>query len=192
MKTFQRLTFIATACVALSTQANAQNYQSAYDVARVISAQPIYQSVEVDDGREVCRNERVREVVPTYTQSYRGSYRPRSESASVLGAIVGGVIGNQFGHGRGRAAATVAGAALGAAAVNDSQRYDRYGSSYAGSRTVERVERVCEYRPQVRYEREVVGYTVRYDYKGQIGETTTRNRPGNTIRVAVDVTAIED
>ena len=188
MKTIQRLTFIAAACVALSTQANAQNY----DVARVISAEPIYQSVEVDDGREVCRNERVREVVPTYTQSYRSSYRPRSESASVLGAIVGGVIGNQFGHGRGRAAATFAGAALGAAVVNDSQRYDRYGSRYAGSRTVERIERVCDYRPSVRLEQELVGYTVRYDYKGQIGETTTRSRPGNTIRVAVDVTAIED
>ena len=93
-------------------------------------------------------------------------------------------------HGRGRAAATVAGVALGSAIVNDNQRQDRYRNSY--ERSVVSTERVCSYEPRVRTERQLVGYNVRYDYKGQIGETTTRNRPGSTIRVAVAVTAIED
>jgi uncharacterized protein YcfJ len=159
----------------LASGANAQGY----DYARVLSAKPIYETVEVQDGREVCRNERVEYV------EYRGGRR--SESASVVGAIIGGVIGNQFGSGRGRTAATVAGAALGSAVARDAQNSPRNarGRSYG-------TERVCSYEPRYRTERELVGYDVRYDYKGQIGQTTTRNQPGSTIRVRVAVTPLED
>ena len=206
MSTFLRSTLIATfALTAHATHADAQNrtqysgpqysgsqnagQQNAgpgYDFARVINSQPIYETVEIDEGRDVCRNEQVR--IPQYSQYYDS--RPRSETASVFGAILGGVIGNQFGHGRGRAAATVAGVALGSAIANDNQRQDRYRGRY--ERTIVSTERVCSYEPRVRTERQLVGYNVRYDYKGQIGETTTRNQPGSTIRVAVAVTAIED
>jgi uncharacterized protein YcfJ len=194
MSTFMRSTLIAAfALSAFAATASAQNRSynqgpnqgQSYDFARVIHSQPIYETVEIDDGREVCRNEQVR--TPQYSQHYD---RPRSESASIFGAIIGGVIGNQFGHGRGRAAATVAGVALGSAIANDSQRQDRYRGRY--ERSIVSTERVCSYEPRVRTERQLVGYNVRYDYKGQIGETTTRNQPGSTIRVAVAVTAIED
>ena len=192
-----RSTLIAAiALSAFATSASAQyrgqipdsnsNQGQGYGFARVINSQPIYETVEIDDGREVCRNEQVR--IPQYAQQYEA--RPRSETASVFGAIIGGVIGNQFGHGRGRAAATVAGVALGSAIANDSQRQDRYRGRY--ERSIVSTERVCSYEPRVRTERQLVGYNVRYDYNGQIGETTTRNQPGSTIRVAVAVTAIED
>ena len=163
-----------------------QNAEPGYDFARVINSQPIYETVEINEGREVCRNEQVR--IPQYSQYY--DERPRSESASVVGAILGGVIGNQFGHGRGRAAATVAGVALGSAIANDNQRQDRYRNRY--ERSVVSTERVCSYEPRIRTERQLVGYNVRYDYKGQIGETVTRNQPGSSIRVAIEVTAVED
>lgn len=166
--------------------ARPQNAGPGHDFARVINSQPIYETVEIEEGREVCRNEQVH--IPQYSQHYDA--RPRSESASVFGAILGGVIGNQFGSGRGRAAATVAGVALGSAIANDNQRQDRYRNRY--ERSIVSTERVCSYEPHIRTERELVGYNVRYDYKGQIGETTTRNQPGSTIRVAIAVTAIED
>lgn len=194
MTTFMRSTLIAAfALSAFASNTSAQNRSynqgpnqgQGYDFARVIHSQPIYETVEIDDAREVCHNEQVR--TPQYSQHYD---RPRSETASVFGAIIGGVIGNQFGHGRGRAAATVAGVALGSAIANDSQRQDRYRGRY--ERSIVSTERVCSYEPRVRTERQLVGYSVRYDYKGQIGETTTRNQPGSTIRVAVAVTAIED
>jgi uncharacterized protein YcfJ len=157
--------------------------QLSYDYARVVSAKPIYEQVEVDAGREVCRNERVRyEQAPIYDDYAR----PRA--APVFGAIIGGLIGNQFGHGSGRAAATVAGVALGSAIAEDSQN-QRYRRS---ERHQTRTERVCEYRPQVRTQRELVGYDVTYDYKGQVGHTTTQNQPGQTIRVEVAVTVVED
>ncbi|GEM_PF-1553588 len=189
--------FATNACAQTRTQysgvqspepqnAGRQNAGPGYDFARVINSQPIYETVEIDEGRDVCRNEQVR--IPQYSQQYDA--RPRSETASVFGAILGGVIGNQFGSGRGRAAATVAGVALGSAIANDNQRQDRYRSRY--ERTIVSTERVCSYEPRVRTERQLIGYNVRYDYKGQIGETTTRNQPGSTIRVAIAVTAIED
>jgi uncharacterized protein YcfJ len=191
MKTILRSTLIvASLAIATAPLAFAQNSAPGYDFARVISSQPLYETVEVDQGREVFRTERVHHAVPEYSAGYYEA--PRSEAASVFGAIIGGVIGNQFGRGRGRTAATVAGAALGAAVVNDGQRQDRYRRGYQGTRTVVRNERICSYEPNVRRERQLVGYTVRYDYKGQIGETTTRNQPGSTIRVQVDVTPIED
>jgi uncharacterized protein YcfJ len=200
MKIILRSTLLSIAAVAFAANSLAQNRYSQerypqastprYDVARVISSQPIYETVEQDRGREVCRNQQVHHAVPEYSRGYD---RPRSESASVFGAILGGVIGNQFGRGRGRVAATVAGVALGSAVANDAQRQDRYRERYANSgRSVVTTERICTYEPDVRRERELVGYNVRYDYKGQIGETTTRSQPGSTIRVQLDVTPIED
>jgi uncharacterized protein YcfJ len=178
------LSLIVLSLAAVTAQAQYRHsgtsgYQSNYDVARVVDSRPIYETVEVDAGREVCRDERV---------TYRNhGYRERSESGRVLGAIIGGVIGNQFGSGNGRTASTVAGVALGSAIARDAER-----NNYRGGRYSHGTERVCHYEPSYRTERQLVGYDVTYDYKGQIGHTTTRNAPGRTIRVAVAVTAIEN
>jgi uncharacterized protein YcfJ len=206
MKTKLRLLSLSTMIglsASLATPAFADRYrdygydddqveqQVRYDYARVVAAKPIYERVEVDVGREVCRNEQVR-----YAQPSR-EYRPRSNAAPVVGLIIGGLIGNQFGHDRGRAAATVAGAALGSAIAEDSENQRRYYGHNGGGRndrgrTVTSTERVCEYRPQYQTRNELVGYDVTYDYKGQIGHTQTQSQPGNTIRVEVAVTVVED
>jgi uncharacterized protein YcfJ len=188
MKTIRSAVIASLSLLSLPFALAAQNYggNGGYDFARVISAKPIYETVEIDDGREVCRNERVQHA-PQYDQGYR----PRRESSSVVGAIIGGVIGNQFGSGRGRAAATVAGVALGSAIARDNERERSYGYGRR-SRSVVTTERICTIEPRIRTERELVGYNVRYDYKGQVGETVTRSQPGSTIRVRVAVEAIED
>ena len=67
MSTIVRSTLIAAfALSAFATNASAQNRNpnsgSGYDFARVINSQPIYETVEIDDGREVCRNEQVRKI----------------------------------------------------------------------------------------------------------------------------------
>ena len=75
MSTIVRSTLIAAiALSAFATSASAQyrgqnpdsNQGQGYGFARVINSQPIYETVEVDDGREVCRNEQVR--IPQYAQ----------------------------------------------------------------------------------------------------------------------------
>ena len=183
-KIAQRAVLASWVLVAVSAQAQyrGNGSQANYDFASVVSAKPIYETVEVDEGREVCSNQRVNYPQHNYSQR-------RSESGSVIGAIIGGVIGNQFGSGRGRAAATVAGVALGSAVARDSQYNSRYRDS---GRYTTRTERICEYQPNYRTERQIVGYDVSYDYKGQRGQTITRNQPGRTIRVQVAVTAVED
>lgn len=148
--------------------------------ARVVEARPIYETVQIPEGREVCHSEPV-----TYYEPDR-RYR-RSESGEVLGLIVGGLIGNQFGHGSGRAAATVGGAMLGSAVARDAQR-DRY---YRGGREVTRHEEVCEWRDEYREERRLTGYDVTYDYNGAIGHVVTQRRPGQTVRVRVAVEAVD-
>jgi uncharacterized protein YcfJ len=189
MKTIRSAVIASVALMSVPFALAAQNYggNGGYDFARVISAKPIYETVEVDDGREVCRNERVQ-----HAPQYDRGYRPQRESSSIVGAIIGGVIGNQFGSGRGRTAATVAGVALGSAIARDNERERAYGYGQRRSRSVVTTERICTFEPSIRTERELVGYNVRYDYKGQVGETVTRNQPGSTIRVRVDVEAIED
>lgn len=148
--------------------------------ARVVEAQPIYETVQIPEGREVCHSEPV-----TYYEP--GPRYRRSESGEVLGLIVGGLIGNQFGRGSGRAAATVGGAMLGSAIARDADR-NRY---YRGGREVTRHEEFCEWRDEYRTERRLTGYDVTYDYNGAIGHIVTERHPGQTVRVRVAVEAVD-
>lgn len=160
--------------------ASAYSEAETYANARVVEATPIYETVQIPEGREVCFNEPV-----TYYEADR-NYR-RSETGEALGLIVGGLIGNQFGSGRGRAAATFGGAVLGSAIARDANR-DRY---YRGERRVTRNERVCEWRDEYREERRLTGYDVTYDYNGATGHIVTERRPGATVRVRVAVEAVD-
>lgn len=172
---------LCSVALVLSTGAMAHGGQAqSYGVARVLEAHPVYQTVEVPEGREVCFDEPV-----TY---YEPGRVPRNAHTNeVLGLVVGGLLGNQIGSGSGRAAATVGGAMLGSAVARDANR-ERY---YASGRRVVREERVCEWREDYRQERELTGYDVTYDYNGTIGHTFTRREPGQTIRVRVAVEAVE-
>lgn len=174
----KRLSVVIVLSIA-ALAAQAQSGQIAY--ARVLSSEPIYETYQVPEGREVCRREPV-----TYVEPVGRSHR-RSESGEILGTIIGGVIGNQFGSGRGRTAATVGGAILGGAIARDSQR----NSGGYTERRYTRDEEVCEWVEEYREESEIVGYDVSYEYQGIRGRTTTQNPPGQTIAVRVSVDAVE-
>jgi uncharacterized protein YcfJ len=151
-----------------------------FDEAQVVSVDPIIEQVNEPIDREVCWDEPV-----TYREPVR---RRRSNSGPLLGAIIGGVIGNQFGSGHGRDAATVAGAALGYSVAKDEQHrndYHRYGE-----RVVRTNEQRCRVETEYQSEERVLGYDVAYRYNGRIYHTRTDAHPGDTIRVRVDVQAI--
>ena len=110
--------------------------------------------------------------------------------ATAAGAVAGGVIGNQFGSGHGRDAATVAGAALGYSVARDEQRRnDRYYGRYS-ERVVRTEEERCRIETDYREEERVLGYDVAYRYNGRVYHTRTDSHPGDTIRVRVDVEAV--
>jgi len=154
----------------LGASATALADNSFSDRARVISSEPEYETIRINEPVERCWNERVH---------HRG--RPGSDSytPTIAGAIVGGVVGNQFGKGSGKDAMTVAGALLGASVGNDLGK--RPGRAYVSS------ERRCELVDNFREHEELVGYRVKYRYNGKIFHTRTPYDPGRYLDVRVSV-----
>ena len=143
--------------------------------AKVIEAQPLYETVEVAHPVTECWTERVT----------RNNHRHGGYTAPLVGGIVGGVVGNQFGGGRGKTALTIAGALLGA-----SMGHDYNTSHHRGRRsTVDHVRR-CETVDRYEQEQRLTGYRVKYRYEGQIYYTQTTEHPGKFLPVRVKVSPV--
>ena len=107
-----------------------------------------------------------------------------SPAIPLLGAIAGGVLGSAVANGHhnqqaGAAIGAVFGGAVGydVARRNATPRYVTYGT-----------QEVCSEVQDTHEEERISGYNVRYTYLGQTYTTYTRNPPGDTVRVRVDVT----
>ena len=157
-----------------------------YDMARVVSVDPIIEYVDEPVSRDVCWQEPVERYEPRYRHERRS--RDDRAGATVLGAIIGGALGNTVGRGDGRRAATIAGAVIGGAIAHDASHRGRYRD--VGGRYVRDVEERCETRTEYRSQERVVGYDVAYDYHGRVYRARTDHHPGDRIRVAVQVSAI--
>jgi uncharacterized protein YcfJ len=133
---------------------------------RVISVEPIVSYVTVNQPRQECRDE--------YVRQQTGVAGP-----TAAGAVIGAAIGRQFGGGSGRDLATLAGALAGGAIANQrAQRNQDYREV-----PVERC-RVVNDRVQ---ERVVDGYDVTYVYQGRRYVTRTAEPPGDRIPLTVEV-----
>ncbi len=163
-------------CFALTVaaQAGAGRNDTYADTAKVISATPIYETIEINRPVERCYNERV-------VHQRRGHHSP---AGTLVGGIAGGVLGNQIGHGRGKTVATVVGTLLGGS-VGHQLSHRHGGRSYVTH------ERRCELVDHYDTKEELVGYRVKYRYKGRIFKTRTSEHPGRRIRVRVDVDPLE-
>lgn len=169
-------TLMATSLVAVSMTAQAQSSRGTIDEATVLSADPVYRTVRINEPVEQCWDEPVR--VPSQSG-------PVSHTPKILGAIVGAAVGNEFGKGRGRDLATVAGAVLGGSIGRDVQAQHSRNSS----RVV--YEQRCETVDRYHTEERLEGYDVTYRYNGQVYSTFTSHDPGSTIRVSVSVVPAE-
>ena len=116
-----------------------------------------------------------------------GGHGSQVAGSTLLGAAIGAVIGHQIGDGQGRKAATAGGAVIGAA-IGHQQGMRRYGAvSPPQPYTVQR----CETRYHDEYQERVDGYRVTYVYHGRRQVTQLPYRPGDRIRVRVDVSPAE-
>lgn len=140
--------------------------QVQYVDAKVLSATPVYQQVQVAKPRRECRQ------VPA---DNAGNH----VAGTVIGGALGGLVGNQFGRGSGNAAMTALGAIAGAVAGNSvaSQNDRQYVTQ---CRTV--TDYVTEHQAD--------GYDVTYRYNGRVYHTHTAHDPGSTIRVRVGVAPV--
>ena len=139
--------------------------------ARVIDAEPVYETVEVAYPVTECWTERV-----VRNDRRRGDY-----AAPIAGGIVGGVLGHRLGKGRGKAPLAVVGTLLGASLGHD------YNTSHYRRRPVVDHVRRCETVDRYEQQQQVAGYRVKYSYDGQTFYTQTSEHPGKRIPVRVKV-----
>lgn len=173
---------LAAAGLLMGTSVAAHTVHNAYeDYARVVSAKPIYEDVEVIIPRRECRTEqRVSHHHQPHHHTRRASY-----TGPLAGALLGGILGNQFGGGSGKTALTIGGALLGASIGDDVTGKHRYPPNYERPRRFENVEH-CEIVDYVEIREELVGYRVKYRYNGKIYRTRMDSHPGDTVRVSVN------
>jgi uncharacterized protein YcfJ len=149
-----------------------------YDYAKVVDVQPLSRRVRVTTPVRECWDE---------TRYDDREYRNRTSGGTLLGAVIGAAIGNQIGHGDGRRAATAGGAVIGAA-IGRNQAERRASQLPPGREyTVQR----CETRYQEDVQERIDGYRVTYIYNGRRQVTQLPYKPGDRIRVRVDVSPAE-
>lgn len=137
---------------------------------RVLQVEPIYRVAEVIVPEDYCTEKNA-----TSTGTDPGS---AALAGAVVGGVAGGVAGNQFGKGRGRTAMTVAGTVLGATVGY------RAGPGMVGMVSdAQWSYRQCETVNRVETREELLGYRVKYRYRGHIYHTRTLRHPGDRIRV---------
>ena len=156
----------------------------AYDWARVVDVQPLTRRVRVTSPQRECWNE------TRYDDRGYGAPSRERAGSTLLGAAIGAVIGHQIGHGRGRDAATVAGAVVGGAIGRD-QAERRAAARGNGPPPREYTVERCEVRYNDTWEERTDGYRVTYVYNGRRQVTELPYRPGERIRVRVDVSPAE-
>lgn len=101
-----------------------------------------------------------------------------SGGGAVAGALIGGLVGNSIGAGAGRAAATALGVVTGAA----------IGDRAEANAQPPAVRNVQHCRTTSRYEENIIGYDVVYDYAGSRRTARLAQNPGGPgTQIAVDV-----
>lgn len=150
------------------TQSNANAFEA---VAKVVSASPIYETVNHPTQECWTENQQTTQYVP----------QPYNPAGALIGGLAGGLIGSTVGQGTGKVAAAAGGAVLGAITGDRLANQYAAASSYTASTPVQRCKQFDNYVTVAS------GYSVTYEYEGQLFKTTLPYKPGNELRVNVAV-----
>ena len=157
------------------------------DNARVLRAEPMLENVNVP--RNECRSQWVYDQGPR-VDADRPQRQDHQLGGAILGGVAGVVIGHQIGAGSGKDAATALGVMLGAVAGDRIANRDQ-NQPYVERQPERGGREVQTCRTVYDTENRVTGYRVTYEYRGQQYTTTTRNHPGNLLRVRVSIDPVE-
>ncbi len=167
-------TIVACGVLAASL-ASAQTHTSVVEVP-VTAVEPVVRIITRKIPQESCWEERVKVV------REGGNH---SATPAVIGAIIGGVVGGSVGHNsRYQPIIAGAGAVLGSTIGNDISHQRNTQSYYV-------TEQRCEVDYELRDEEQIIGYRVSYQYGDRTYQTQTRDRPGATIQLQVNVKPVE-
>lgn len=133
--------------------------------AEVLAVEPVKETIKTP--REVCKDVTVTRQRPVKDQ--------HQIAGTAIGAIAGGLLGNQIGGGTGKKIATVAGAVGGGYAGNKVQENMQANDTYQTTET--RCNTVTDSSEKV------VGYNVKYDLDGKVGQVRMDRDPGARIPV---------
>jgi len=172
MKTHNFAVSVLSAALVIGTSSAQADHPDSDNVqirARVISASPIYRTI--NEPHKECWTETSGHRDHDYET--RG-YRNNNTGASIIGAIAGGLIGSTVGKGNGKVAAAAVGAATGAVVGSRWNNGDRYSSppqQVERCRTTDHVRQVAN------------GYDVRYRFEGREFQTHLPYNPGKWINL---------
>lgn len=173
-----KVSLLSTAMLLGATTAQANHPDDNMMIrARVISATPIYESV--NEPRQECWTE----TRDYDTRGYDDRGYRNNTGGSIIGAIAGGLLGSTVGKGNGRVAAAAVGAATGAVVGgqwNNNSRYERYPEQ------VERCRTTNHYREVMN------GYDVRYRLQGREFQTRLPYDPGKWVMLNANLTVAQD
>lgn len=168
--------------------------QSFTDSARVRSAEPQYETVNVP--RNECSSEWINDSRRGAYQ-YQDSQQDRQYGGAIVGGLAGGVLGHQIGGGSGKDAATALGVVLGAITgdrlenrnqapqYSQNSQYPQYAQYPDGQREIKRCRTVNDRQSRI------TGYRVTYEYRGQQYTALMRSNPGYNLPVRVSVQPME-
>jgi uncharacterized protein YcfJ len=150
-------------------QANAYAFEA---VAKVVSASPIYETVNHPTQECWTEQQQTTQYIPPH-------YSP---AGALIGGLAGGLLGSTVGQGTGKVAAAAGGAVLGAITG------DRLANQYAAAGSYTTTTPVQRCKQFDNFVTVASGYSVTYEYEGQLFKTTLPYKPGNELRVNVAVT----
>lgn len=159
----------------IASVANAATHRTHVEVP-VTEVEPLVRVVTHKIPHETCRDERVR---------VEYARRGRSATPSILGALIGGALAGSLGHNsRAQPAIAVAGAVLGASVGSNIGRSKIRGHYYV-------TEQRCQIDYELRDEENIIGYRVSHLYGDNIYQTDTRDHPGKTIKLWVELSPVD-
>lgn len=135
------------------------------EYAQVLAVKPVTETIKTP--REECK-----EVTVTRQRPVKDQHQI---AGTAIGAVVGGLLGNQVGGGTGKKIATVAGAVGGGYAGNKVQEGMQQRDTYTTTET--RCKTVTDSSEKI------VGYDVKYDLDGKVGQVRMERDPGQQIPV---------
>lgn len=153
-----------------------------FEYANVVSANPIYETIQTRKPIESCWTETVRIERP--------QRRSNSATPTLVGGLIGGAIGNAVGSGKknkkiGAVVGTILGMSIGNDTRSRSHRHNNHSARYEEQRR-------CETTYETQSYREIQGYDVSYRYKGQTYTTFMNDAPGKRIKLAVSFSPVHE
>ena len=139
--------------------------------AKVIFVRPVYRTVQVQQPILDCQHQNIRHSRVTIVHQH-------SPGRIIMGGVLGGIVGHELGNAHNRDVTTLAGIVIGSAIAHntspisyDTEHYRNDPQSY------------CRERVSIVEQQKLIGYKVKYKYRGDVFTTHTQYHPGKRIEI---------